>query len=438
MARSIRTQTTPHIRARHGKGTPFQPKAIAEHASKNAPRRIDQTQHSTNEHGFTLMSVTLVLLLLVMLGLASTFYTVLDLRAATHYTTGNRALDAAEAGVLKALSAINATGVIDFRQDIATRWATIFGSDKQVLPNQPSMSYQVIAESDPTDPARKGSLLVTGYAPLSARRRLSVNLSKTGFYGSPGAIYLMADGGVGTTFNGTAFDIDGNDHTTDLKPVTNGPVRPGISTRNSAVSDTVDKSLTSGQKKKVKGLGFEYGPPVIPSVIPTGGPSVEDVGRLVDRLSSLPGTKTLLEDKLVGNSPIGTKEHPEVYIHEGDLMATGNTSGHGMLIVNGDFKSMGNFKFDGILVVRGDFESMGNVDFIGWIIALKPDGTGTTSFFGNTNIAGSLWTSALNLKAAGNTIVGYCDTCLRMADSMMGSNGALPRPMQITSWAEVL
>lgn len=381
-----------------------------------------------SEAGFTLMSVTLVLLLLTTLGVASTLYTVLDLRATNHYNTGNRAFDAAEAGLLRALNTINTTGVINFQQDIANRWSTLFGSGAQTLPGQPTMSYQVIVGVDTTDPARKGSLAVTGRAPLSARRSLVATLARGGYNGAPGAIYLAADAGVATEFSGNAFEVDGNDHNILGQLVPTGPVKPGISTRNETVNNAVTGSLNASQKDNVQGLGFTLSP-LTPSVLPSGGPSVDDLEQIINHLMSIPGAtyQTINDHNINGNQTFGEVSSPQVTrLTDDDVRVNGNAQGAGILIV------------DGSITING------TLDFIGWIIVrgsttINPSVDDETTVLGNATILGSLWTGDLDVKVGGSAIVDYCDTCLQMVDNMNSSNGgALPQPMQVTSWGEVL
>ena len=55
-----------------------------------------------------------------------------------------------------------------------------------------------------------GTLTATGYGPMSAKRVLKIKVERSGFNGSPGAIYLAADD-VNSAFRGNAFEISGDD-----------------------------------------------------------------------------------------------------------------------------------------------------------------------------------------------------------------------------------
>lgn len=369
--------------------------------------------------GFALLAVCLMLLVLTTLAAAGTLYTTLDLRSTAHYDTGNRAFSAAESGVLHALGTMNQTGVVDFDRDIVRRWDLLYGSSTRSIPSLPSLTYSVTVAADAGAPSARGTITATGFAPLGARRAIVVTLQKGGFTGAPGAIYLAADS-VTSQFSGNAFEVDGNDHDVfgDLLP--SGPVKPGIATRNDTVNDDVSKSLNSGQKDNVRGLGFSPNP-LTPSVLPTGGPSVADLDQLVSRLLALPGVATTSQKNFTGNSTFGTVSTPQVtHMTNSDVRLSGNASGAGILIA------------DGSITISG------TLDFVGWIIVRGATVVDSTDVLGNATILGSLWTGHLDIKVGGSAIVDYCDACMKMVDNMDSANGATPRPMRVISWQEVL
>jgi Tfp pilus assembly protein PilX len=375
-----------------------------------------------NQRGYALLSVTLTLLVLLVLGAASTLFTTLDLRSTAHYGTGNSAFAAAEAGVLHALSTINQTGVMQFDSDIVNRWNVLYGSDTKAIASLPNLTYQVSIAADAANPSNAGILTVTGFAPLQARRSIVVQLRKGNFSGSPGAIYLAADGSVSSEFSGNAFLVDGNDHDALGHDVPTGPVKPGISTRNSTVNDAVTNSLGSTQKDNVKGLGFTASP-LTPSVLPTGGPSASDLEQMVNHLLTLPNVQTTGTKHFNGNDVFGTTASPVItHMTDADVSLNGNASGAGILIVDGSITMNGNLDFVGWILVRGS-------------TVINP--VGDTEIIGGATVLGSLWTGDLDIKVGGNAIINYCDACMRLVDNMNNGN-TLPRPMRVSSWGEVL
>lgn len=385
------------------------------------PRRLRR-----DERGFALFAVCLAALVLLTLGAASTLYTTVDLRATAHYDTGNRAFAAAEAGVMHALSTMNQTGVLNFQSDIVNRWGSLYGSSSRAIPGAPTLTYEVQIAADAAMPNSRGRITSTGFAPLSARRSIIVTLERGGFTGSPGAIYLAADN-VTSQFTGNAFDVDGNDHNIFGDAVPAGPVKPGISTRNDGAQQSVVNSLNSTQKDNVRGLGFSTSP-LTPSVLPTGGPSVNDLDQIVSNLLSMPGVQTTAQKNFNGSATFGTLAAPQItYMTDKDVTLNGNATGAGILIADGSIKISGTLDFIGWIIVRGAtvINAQGSLD-------------DTTTVIGNATIFGSLWTGHLDIKVGGSAIVNYCDQCMRLVDNMNPGGGGTPRPMRIVSWQEVL
>lgn len=377
-----------------------------------------------SQAGYALLSVCLVLMVLLTLGMASTFYTTLDLRSTAHYDTGNSAFSAAEAGLLHALSTINAVGVQQFKRDVVDRWGTLYGSASKSIPSMSSLRYEVSVAADAANPNTTGTVTVTGLAPLQARRSIVVTLNRGGFNGAPGAIYLAADD-IASEFVGNAFDVDGNDHNVSGDPVVGGPVKPGISTRDESVNGDVIDSLSDIQKDNVKGLGFSASP-LSPSVLPTGGPSVDDLDQIVNHLLSLPGAVTTGQKNFNGNDTFGSLGSPQItYMTDHDVRFNGNASGAGILIADGSITISGSLDFVGWIIVRG-------------ATVVNSSISDSTTVLGNATILGSLWTGDLTIRVGGSAIVNYCDACIRLVDDMDGANGTVPRPMQVVSWREVL
>lgn len=379
-----------------------------------------------NQRGFALPAVFLALLTLFMLGTAGVVYSTLDLRATSHFDTGNRAFFAAEAGLMHALSTMNTVGVIDFQQDIVAKWGQRFGSATKTMPSDAKTSYQITVAADAADPVNRGTITATGNAALQGKRTLVVSLAKGGFSGSPGAIYLASDNVI-SQFSGNAFDVDGNDYDLNNQPVAGGVVKPGISTRNDTVTDGVTNTLNDAQKDNVKGLGFSADP-LKPSVLTTGGPSVDDLDGIVNHLLALPGGVTTNQENFNGNDVFGTIASPQVtHMTANEVKLNGHASGAGVLIVDGSLTINGTLDFWGWIIVRGDT-----------VINATGSSDDDTTLVGNASIFGSLWTGHLNIKVGGSAVAHYCTECMSLVDRIGGGNNAVPRPMRVVSWQEVL
>lgn len=208
----------------------------------------------SRENGFALPSTLMLLLLLFTAGAAASLYTVLDLKSANHYTTGNQALYAAEAGALHALSEMNQSGVMDFANDVVNRWEQLLGSGVRPLVGYPQFTFRATVAVDPLSPADRGWIMATGWAPYQARRVIRIGIKRGAIGRGVGAIYLAADS-VTPSFSGNAFEIDGNDHDA-YGTLTGGTVAPGIATRSDSVAGSVKAALNNQQRDNVRGLGF--------------------------------------------------------------------------------------------------------------------------------------------------------------------------------------
>jgi cytoskeletal protein CcmA (bactofilin family) len=387
---------------------------------------IDEMKRTLeDESGFTLFSVFLILILMLTLGGASLVYSTLDLRSTTHYDTGNQAFYAAEAGIVHALSSINAVGVQKFKGDVVDRWSTVFGTSVKNVPEHNDVSYQVVAAASATNPTNKGTLTAIGFAPMEARRVLRVTLDKSGFDGSPGAIYLAADT-VDSQFKGDAFLVDGNDHTT-AGALTGGNQLPGISTRNGDVTNEVVGSLSDQQKDNVKGLGFSLSP-LSPSVITTGGPGVDDLEVMIANILGTAGVVTDNSSNINGNQTFGSVAAPKItHLTNANVQLNGTAQGAGVLIVDGSLTINGTLDFTGWIIVRGDT-----------VINHVADENNITTVLGHATVLGTLWTGHLEIKVGGSAVIDYCSTCLQLVDGIAPPDNLIPRPMKVISWQEIL
>jgi hypothetical protein len=381
----------------------------------------------SNRNGFALPATLLMILLLVTLGAAAPLYTTSEHKSTNHYNTGNQAMFAAEAGMMRAISLINqAGGVTHFKTDVVDKWGQIFSPSTQTLPGYPAFSYTVTASANATNPGNRGTLTVTGYAPYRAKRVLRAGVMRRSTGSGIGALYLAADS-VDIKFSGNAFDIDGNDHGVTGLLTPGGTVAPGIATRNENVTNTVKGELNSQQKDNVRGAEFSLSP-LNPSVVTTGGPSIFDLETIISKVLSDPRVEVDSRSSINGNVTFGTLANPKVTrltAAETKIHANGNATGAGILIVDGSITINGNLNFIGWIIVRGDT-----------IINDGYNGDETT-VLGNAAILGSLWTGDMVVKVGGSAIIDYCEVCLNLLLPASGG-GYLPQTVALTSWEEVL
>jgi hypothetical protein len=376
-----------------------------------------------SEAGFAMVSALLVMLLLATLAGASLINTGVDLQSASHFKTARQAFFAAESGLFHALGTINARGVQNFSEDIVdtTNWSRLYGPLTKSLISDPGTLYSVSVAADAADPWNRGTITAIGTSDQEARRALRIALRKGQMVG-PGALYLANDL-VDPDFGARdQFLIDGTDHNLDGTINAANPLKPGISTRNDAVTDASIAELSDPQKTRVRGLGFSLDP-LNPSVWTTDGPSVTDLDQIIDRILS---TQPVVEvnDHVLASGTYGTPAAPQV------TRLTSKT-----------VKLDGQMEGAGILIAEGSFTINGSANFIGWVIIrgetiLNTKQVDDTLVAGNATILGSLWTGDLVVQVGGSAIIEYCDACMALADGI-GTGNNVPRAMVVTSWQEI-
>jgi hypothetical protein len=372
------------------------------------------------ETGFALFTTFLALMVLFTLGFTSLMISGLEVRSTNHYKTGNQSFFSSEAGIVHAISTINARGVIEFNNDIAnsTQWTRLFGSAVKSMDD--GSSYQIVVTSDPASPTTKGILTGFGFSKLDSRRVLRVNLKK-GIRADPGALYMAADV-VDPDFGARdQFLIDGNDYKSNLALNPGGPLRPGIATRNDTVTNDTIAELSDPQKLRVQGLDFSTSP-LMPSVKTVGGPDNTDLDQIISYILS---HNPVVTDggSSFANATFGTLAAPQVtHLTNKNVNLNGSMSGVGILIADGE------------VTINGD------ANFIGWILVrgktiVAPNGE--TDVDGNATIAGSLWTGDVEVHVGGAAIIAYCSECLALADGV-GNGNNFPKRMNVVSWREIL
>jgi hypothetical protein len=377
----------------------------------------------------------LMLLLLLSLGGASLVQSTIDLRATSHYRTGVQALMAAESGALHGLSSVNQHGgVFNFKTEVVDVWSTstkLLGPGRHTMLSDPGSGYRVTVEADATNPQDFGYIVGSGWGPLQAARVVALRVQRSAIVGSPGAIYVFEDNPITLTPKGNEFGIHGEDHYADGQIRIGGSDAPAISTRNDAVAQKIIDSINaSGRADQFTGLGM------VPSVMATGGPSIDDVNKVInDILAKTPycgatpaANCTYRNNKQVFNNSatdfLSTLSSPNTPM----VMELTNTNG---VSING------NLNGTGILIVDGPLNINGSMNFKGLIIARQ--GFQNSTLNGNASIQGSLWTNAQNLVVGGSLVVDYSVQALQFANNAGlggGLGGNLPKPLKVVSWDE--
>lgn len=397
-----------------------------------------------NEKGLALFAAFLMILLLVSLGGAGLVQSMIDIRATAHYRTGVQALMAAESGALHAISTINQSGGIrDFKLEVVDRWNTagtrLLGPAPRTMLADSKTGYRVTVEPDLNNPRDFGFVVGSGWAPLEASRVVAVRVQRSLLAGSPGAIYVFEENPITLKPMGDKFSVDGHDHYASGTISVSGTEVPAISTRSDAVNKSiVDSIVAAGREDQFDGLGADFtSNPKVPSVLATGGPSIDDVNGIINSiLSKIPtcpagapgpnciytnGKGTFNPSATAFLSTLSSAQTPAVIrlTNEAGVRVNGNLTGYGILIVDGPLDINGTLEWQGLVVARKGFAN--------------------SKLNGNATVRGSIWTNAQNLAVGGSLIVDYSVQALQFADKagLAGGIGEnLPRTVVVVAWDE--
>lgn len=390
-------------------------------------RRLHPPARRRNEAGMALVFALFGLGALVLAGAAALLAGSGNLVATRNYRGAEQVHFAAESGLTRALQAVNAVGVVHFRNEVVDNWGSFLGAGTQNFALN-GFRYSVVALADGTDPGSRGAFRATATGPEGMRSTVVALLTRNALPSTaPGAIYLANDLPTDAGFQGNAFLVDGNDHLLTGGPGPNAPV-PGIATRNQTNTAETIGSLGAAQKDNIIGQGFVAGNPPTPSVLTApSAPTVGQLDEIVDTLKSLANPANAINTASInGNVRYGTNAggvctNPQIWYTTSEeglkIKGNGNASGCGILIVEGNLTIQGTFDWIGLILVAG-------------ATSVEPDWeTGVT---GNATVYGSLWTTDLNLNVGGSAVVNYSSEGLQFANNTIVT-GALPAPMTVTA-----
>jgi hypothetical protein len=389
----------------------------------------------TVRHGERGVALALALFVMAALTVGATsalFIGSEDIKASRNYRGAAQAHFAAESGLTRAVQRINQVGVIDFKNEIVDEWGNNwFGATAQTFPLD-GYTYTLTAIEDAGNPSQLGWIRATANGPENVRNIAVARVQQSNQPGTaPGAIYLANPSQTDSDFQGSAFLVDGKDYNTNGTLKAGGVAVPGIATRSQANTQEAINSLNPSQLSGVQGLGYQAGPPVVPSVSTvSNGANVQQLQALVDTLMANPLANTYsnetinnsLKSALDGSCGIGCctppANNPKISVFTAtELQAkfNGNLSGCGIMIFNGDVDIQGTIDFQGLIIVRGK-------------TTISTDSE--LGITGNANILGSLWTANLNLDVGGHSTVKYSTAALAFANTVMPT-GAFPAPLNV-------
>jgi len=363
----------------------------------------------TDQRGVVLPITLIILMVLTTLAVAVTVLGTTEPTISSNLVAGARARFAAEAGLEWAYDLLAGT----------PDWNTLLaGADPVngiVLVNNTTIpgltaasgSYTVRLRNDtlPGDsgitgvPADGGGatsdtngrvIVVATGRMRNAVRTIQVMIRRAQFPPFPAALNFPGNEAQ-ANFTGNAFEVSGTDHNTDGSPggcpsVYGVSVSPTLGSPPGSNEQVVENALSTPQKDNVTGqkqvaAGAGSGnntiapepaltPPVVKAFIDAAKASA-DITLNSHQPSGLSynNVGASCSSDINSQTCFGTADHPKVVYIKGDfdptsmfaaLQLSGNTEGHGVLIVeDGDLRISGNFLWHGPIIVTGQYVGVG-------------------------------------------------------------------------------
>jgi hypothetical protein len=397
-----------------------------------APRTSSHGRSARSaERGIAMVVALFVLALLTVVAATSSLIGTTDVRATRNYRGASQAHFVAESAIAEAVQRINAVGVVNYQNDVANHWSTLWGATTHQFPAASGYTYKVTTTPTPGNTANAASITATADGPEGADNTVVATVIRSNLpSGTPGAVYLADDAPTDARFYADTFLIDGN----DTNPTGGaGPSQavPGITTRNDVNTQEAINSLAATQRDNVRGEGYVSGSPITPSVLTSpAAPSVTQMNQMITDLLALPRPSDVLLGNILGTNTYGTAASPQI-THmlgvAGLLTVSGTVNGAGIMIVEGDLTVLGNFNFQGLVIVRGQFL----IDSLPILPGIIPNNGGVVSL-GTATVYGSMWTEKMVFNASGLSQFHYSSQAMAYANAA-GNGKALPAPVKITS-----
>lgn len=421
---------------------------------------MDQTQSThdpntrTNERGAALITSLLVATALLIAGGALIQITSMSAGNAIDSTAETQAYYGAEAGLQAALNALRGNAAhtgsalpsgmttINFRNAVIagssndcpggtggdpsasarlSRWlpysSTQTAGTRVTVGANPTIQYDVVVSLPPGDvlpasPLEPGRLLIqaTGYGPNSARKQMSMIVSRSAFDPAVPAMMTL----VGAPNGSPAMSFDSGN---SANHVYSGVDLSGIAASLPAFGTTNAIDNTKATTEAASNT--------------TSSPAAAIV-TLPSYLQSPAATRTFL-DQMQAAAIQGAANGTATYLPNG---GSGNPTG--FTFVKGDY-TMGSGSGSGILIVTGELTTNGGTDFNGLVFVLgsgyvNRNGGGGGAFYGATFVANVDWPAQnpaltnfgapfFNFNGAGNATMQYDSAAVSSA------LGLLPAPV---------
>lgn len=406
-----------------------------------------------SDQGIAMVVVLAMMVILLSITGGALLLSGLNLKTASNLKSGGGAIHAADAGIQHALTLIPAGTTFSYSASTpVASSATPF--------NGYTYTVTAINDSASTGGNSRAILVSAATGPNSSNRKVRAYIGRSSAsWAPPGAVYIPAGASSDANFNTTGtFFLTGTDtnysadinHDGRADSTSAGPKSAiyGVATTNSSINSQFVNSLSSTEKTKVQGLGYNAATsPATPSVFTTT--NTLDVTTLANNFKTQPGVVpypnglSLTQTNCPTPPPypmsptcvFGTDATPQItYVSSTGTIRfdTGSTVvGSGVLILEGKANIFGNFEFHGLVISlspgpRGDETNEAN-------IKLK--------FKDNVRVLGGVLlgpnSDQLKFDIKDNAAIYYSSQALNLIQTLWGSC-CLPQPAKVVAWHEVM
>ncbi len=374
---------------------------------------------------------TMAMVLLLAVTGAALLFSRLNLKSSSNLKAGSGALHAADAGIQHALAVIPVGTQFDVLLTGSVSEFPLVNGKPTLTGSLSAYTYTVVAENDTntagettTEDANRVIILTSSATgPNGAKRTIKAYIGRSSVFIPPGSVYFPGQSQyIETGFNGTSFQIDGNDTVPGGSPGSgSGSPIPGISTTSSASTSQVTSSLSSNQQPLVGGRGGT------PSVATTSASLVFDVNQLAQNIiaSGIEGvTMQTLPSGNYSSGVWGTSMAPMITHITGNATLTGDLTGYGVLIVDGDLTVRGSFSFKGVIIALGDVDFKGSAD------------SGQATLWGALLAKEGTTSDSMRLTVGGNAQIFYSTQTISTVVNSWGNS--FPKGPKVVGWHELM
>jgi hypothetical protein len=387
-----------------------------------------------NNSGVALITGLVIMVLLTAIGTYAINMTEIEETLAANLKASKQAFYAADAGIEWGRQQISASLALPPVPATATQslnagnYTVTF---PKFFPRFPAYDYTVMVRSV----GNVGNVGNVG----TASKELRALVTKT--FDLSDAAIAMRGNEAHSSFTGSAFLVDGRDYDHLTGTLTAAAPQLGISVPSTSLETVVEGALATNQKDRVKGLdGTATNPSVGVSTALTSSTITAIANALCPALAQS-YTPVSGNIKISGNKAYGSNASPQITCFDGlgtpgamGVDLSGDISGSGILIVkNADLVASGNFSYNGLIIVTGNKVGFGMI------------GGGKKDVYGSVLINETNWdgSSYKELVLTGNSSVMRSQSALAMAkqllpaETLAGIIPGLPSSTQRVSWMEV-